>query len=64
MSHKPMWDWMDKMEGKKEGSSHGAMMKERERQGYGKKNKVASKMKHKCVQTGESDNCKICGKAM
>ena len=36
MANKAMWDWMDKAEGKKEGSSFEGMNKERERQGYKK----------------------------
>ena len=43
-----MWDWMDKAEGKKVGSSHSNMMKEKERQGYGKaKHKALEKAKGK-----------------
>jgi len=33
MAYKPMWDWMDKAEGKKEGSSHANLEKEIKRQG-------------------------------
>lgn len=38
-------DFMDKHEGRKEGSSTAAIMKERKRQGYDKKHEVAKKMK-------------------
>lgn len=44
MAYKPLWDWMDKVEGKKEGSSFEKLQKERERQGY-KKESVAKKKK-------------------
>jgi len=51
MANKAMWDWMDKAEGKKEGSSFSGMNKERERQGYKKlsekKKHIASRMKDK-----------------
>lgn len=43
MAYKPLWDWMDKHEGKKEGSSFEALQKERERQEV--KKKLAQKMK-------------------
>ena len=42
MANKPMWDWMDKAEGKKAGSSHAAMEKEKVRQGA--KSKALHKM--------------------
>ena len=32
MAYKPLWNWMDKNEGRKEGSSHEAMEKERKYQ--------------------------------
>ena len=49
MANKAMWDWMDKAEGKKVGSSHSNMMKEKERQGYGKaKHKALEKAKGMC----------------
>ena len=38
MANKPMWDWMDKAEGRKD-SSYTNMKKERVRQGYEKKKK-------------------------
>lgn len=38
--NKPMWDWMDKAEGRKD-SSHENMQKERVRQGYAKEKKHA-----------------------
>ena len=47
-----MWDWMDKAEGKKEGSSFEGMNKERERQGYKKQSsptKTKALEKHKKV---------------
>ena len=37
MANKAMWDWMDKAEGKKVGSSHANLEKEKVRQGYAKK---------------------------
>ena len=40
-----MFDWLDKHEGRKEGSSSKAIEKEKVRQGY--KSKVANKMKKK-----------------
>lgn len=43
MANKPMWDWMDKAEGKKVGSSHKAMEKEKVRQGV--KSKAIKKLK-------------------
>lgn len=46
MANKPMWDWMDKHEGKKVGSSHAAMEKEKVRQGYGKAKSKALAKKH------------------
>ena len=47
--NKHMWNWMDKVEGKKEGTSAEALEKEKKRQGYkkevsAKKEKVAKKM--------------------
>jgi hypothetical protein len=36
MANKKMWNWMDKMEGKTEGTSWANMNKERVRQGYKK----------------------------
>lgn len=32
MAYKPLWDWMDKQEGRKKGSSTKAMKKEKDRQ--------------------------------
>ncbi len=32
MAYKPLWDWMDKQEGRKKGSSTKAMEKEKDRQ--------------------------------
>jgi len=37
MAYKPMWDFMDKVEGKKIGSSHTALEKEKKAQGYSEK---------------------------
>jgi hypothetical protein len=47
MPNKAMWDWMDKAEGKKEGSSFEGMNKERERQGY---KKVSSPAKSNAIE--------------
>lgn len=48
MANKSMWNWMDKAEGKEEGSSYKNLQKERVRQGYKplkeKKEKIAKKM--------------------
>lgn len=64
MAYKPLYDWMDKHEGRKD-SSYEAVQKERARQGYPKdqayqpsksggilirKNQVAKKMKHKAYK--------------
>lgn len=43
-AHKGLNDWMDKHEGRKEGSSNVAIAKERKAQGYDKKHEVAKKM--------------------
>ena len=55
MTYKPMWDWMDKAEGRKD-SSHDNMMKERKAQGYDKKKSMAKKMKLQA--------CRTCGSRM
>ena len=46
MANKPLWDWMDKVEGRKVGSSTAALEKEKTRQGYKAKSKgLANKIK-------------------
>ena len=60
MANKAMWDWMDKAEGKKVGSSHANMQKERIRQGY---KKVASKMKLDKPSKGNADKSPRTAKA-
>lgn len=46
MSRKAMWDFMDKVEGKKVGSSYSNLQKERVRQGY-KKEAMHKALKNK-----------------
>lgn len=54
-----MWDWLDKVEGKKEGSSSANLEKEKKRQGYktseAKKKKIAGRMKSKDKAYGVFD---------
>ena len=59
MANKAMWDWMDKAEGKKEGSSWEGANKERKRQGYkpmvekkAKSEALKRVMKEKATDTG------------
>ncbi len=43
MAYKPLWDWLDNLEGKKKGTSLQKLQIELERQGYKKKRKARKK---------------------
>lgn len=68
MAYKPMWDWMDKHEGKEEGSSFRHMQEERKRQGYekvlGHTHRIGSRPHKRAIQARESYRKSLAGEGL
>ena len=62
MAYKPLWDFMDKLEGKPKGTSIENLKREMKRQGYNPDKIITGERKAVMINKNAYLRCEFCGK--